>query len=116
MARMVSGRPRHREGRGLGEILSESAIFIMMGIGLVLGAYWYFMIYLKSPQVALQGFISALNSGNADAQYSYLADSTKKMPEVGSKENYSDKSPLAHGLAARVTSFSIKNQTQSGDT
>lgn len=113
MSRMVSGRPKQREGRGLGETLSESFIFILMGVGLVAGAYWYFMIYQKSPQVALQGYLGALNSGNIEAQFNKLSENTKS--KFKSKDDYDNKVPIAHGLAARIANFSIKNGVLSGD-
>jgi hypothetical protein len=110
----MSSRPRRREGRGLGEVLSESFIFILMGVGLVAVGIWYFTVYRKSPQVALQGFLGAVNSGNPEAQYSYLAESSKKY--FGSKDTYADKYPLAYGLSARLASYNFQNESLSGDT
>ena len=114
MSRRMSSRPRRREGRGLGEILSESFIFILMGVCLVGIGFWYFQVYRKSPQVALQGFLGGVNSGNPEAQYSYLADSSKKY--FGSESSYADKYPLAYGLSARLATFTFKNSELSGDT
>lgn len=114
MARTVSSRPRYREGRGLGEILSESLIFILMAVGLVAAGYWYFMVYRKSPQVALQNYLGAVNSGNTEAQYTYLSETSKKL--IGSKDHYSDKFPLAYGMAARITNYSFSNATLSVDS
>ena len=114
MGRTVSGRPRRREGRGLGEIMSESLIFIMIGVGLVAAGYWYFAIYRNSPQVALQHYIAAVNSGNVDAQYAMLSDTAKKW--AGSQSNYADKWPLAYGLSARVAQFTFSNSQQNGDS
>ena len=74
----MSGRPRYREGRGIGEMLSESFIFILMAVGLVAAGYWYFMVHRKSPEVALQSYLGAVNSGNPEAQYLYLADTSKR--------------------------------------
>jgi len=109
----MAGAPRRREGTGLGERLSESFIFILIGIGLVAGGYWYFMVYKKSPQVALQNYLGAVNSGNPEAQYAYLAESSKS--KFGSKDSYSDKWPFAFGLSARIATFSFKNAVLSGD-
>lgn len=114
MGRTVSGRPRRREGRGLGEILSESIVFIMIFVGLAAAGYWYFAIYRHSPQVALQHYLGAVNSGNVEAQYDMLSDAAKKY--VGSKSNYGDKWPLAYGLSARIAQFTFTNSQQNGDT
>lgn len=113
MSRRMAGRPRRREGRGLGETLSESFIFILMAVGLVAAGYWYFSVYRKSPQVALQGFLGYVNSGNPEGQYSYLSDSSKKL--FTSKDNYSEKYPLAYGLSARLSSYSFRNEKLSDD-
>jgi hypothetical protein len=110
----MSARPRRREGRGLGETLSESFIFILMAVGLVAAGYWYFAIYKKSPQVALQNFLGYVNAGNPEGQYSYLADSSKKY--FGSESAYKDKYPLAYGLSARLASYAFQNEQLSGDT
>jgi hypothetical protein len=109
----MSARPRRREGRGLGEMLSESLIFVLMAVGLVAAGYWYFAIYRKSPQVALQNFLGYVNAGNPAGQYSYLADSSKKF--FGSEDAYKNKYPLAYGLSARLASFSFKNEKLDGD-
>jgi len=114
MSRRMAGRQRQREGRGLGEILSESFIFILMAVGLVAAGYWYFAVYRKSPQVALQSFLGYVNSGNPDGQYSLLSESSKRY--FGSKDAYADKYPLAYGLSARLASYSFKNEQLSGDT
>src|SRR3954449_11238083 len=99
MARTMNARPRRKEGRGLGETLSESLIFILMAVGLIAAGYWYFAIYKKSPQVALQNFLGYVNSGSPEGQYSFLADSSKKY--FGTEKDYQDKYPLAYGLSAR---------------
>lgn len=85
-----------------------------MAVGLVAVGYWYFAIYRKSPQVALQSYLGYVNAGNTDGQYSCLSDSSKKY--FGSKDAYSDKYPLAYGLSARLASYSFKNEKLSGDT
>ena len=112
MARMVS-RSRPREGRGIGEILSEYIVFILMGVGIIAGAYWYFMVYQKSAGVALSHFLSAVNAGNVDSQYALISASSKA--DYKNKYTYDDKCPFAHGFSARLQNFSIDKLTESGD-
>src|SRR5205814_353534 len=113
MARMVS-RPRRKEGIGIGERLTESMAFILIGAALIAGGYWYFVIHMRSPEAALNKYIGAINSGNVDAQYDLLASSTKNR-FYPSKEAYDDKWPLAHGLSARIANSTIVKKTEAGD-
>ncbi len=105
MARMV-GRPRIKEGRGIGTLISESLIFILLGAALVGAGYWYFFIYVRSPEYALGRFLGAVNSGNNEAQYRMLAESTRTR-FFPSDKAYDKDSPLAHGLAARIARTDI---------
>jgi hypothetical protein len=112
MARTI--RPaRRREGRGIGEILSEYFIYIVALIGIILLARWYFMVHLKSPQTALLGFLGAVKSGNVDKQYDLVAASTKRIWPT--KRDYDRQCPLAHGLSGRLAEYTITKMTDSGD-
>jgi len=111
MARMVS-RSRKKEGAGIGERLAESAVFIAILAVAAFAARWYFFVYQKSPQVAIQSFFGAMNSGNVDGQYSLLSAESKK--NWSSKGDYDDKSPLAHGFSARITNNTVTKLTETG--
>ena len=112
MARSV--RPvRRREGRGIGEILSEYFIYIVALVGLVLLANWYFRIHLKSPQTALLSFLGAVKSGNVDRQFDLISSSTKA--QFPTKRDYDRKNPMAHGLSGRLAEYTVTKMTDTGD-
>ncbi len=113
MSRMMS-RPRRREGPGLGQKLSESFVYIVILIALVLAGRWYFFVYRRSPQVALQSFITAVDHSNSDAQYDMISSNTKAF--YPSKDAYDSKCPLAHGLAEKIANFGITNMKVTGET
>lgn len=113
MARTFS-RPRRREGIGIGERLSESMAFILIGAALIAGGYWYFVIHMRSPENTINRYINAMNSGNVEAQYDLLATSTKNR-FYPSKEAYDDKWPLSHGLSARVANNTIIKKSETPD-
>lgn len=113
MARMVS-RTQRKEGTGIGERMAESAVFIAVLIVIAFAARWYFFVYQKSPQVAIQNFFGAVNSGNVDTQYNMLTSEAKSA--IGSKSDYDDKFPLAHGFSARMTNVTVTKMTEAGDT
>jgi hypothetical protein len=109
---MVS-RSRKKEGTGIGERLAESAVFIAILAVAAFAARWYFFVYQKSPQVAIQSFFGAMNSGNVDGQYALLSADSKTNWKT--KDDYDDKSPLAHGFSARITNNTITKLTEAGD-
>ena len=112
MARTV--RPvRRREGRGIGEIMSEYFIYVVAVIGLLFLARWYFFIHLRSPQTALLSFLSAVKSGKVDAQYDLISASSKQTWPT--EREYDRKCPLAHGLSGSLSEFTITKLTDSGE-
>lgn len=112
MARMVSRKPT-KEGKGIGEVISESIVYIVVLAALAFAGRWYFFVYRASPGFALQQFLGAVNAGNYKGQYTLLSiDNKTTYPSAGS---YSDKSPLAHGLSARIQNYSIDKVAESGD-
>ena len=114
MARTVGRRKPPREGAGLGEHFSEIAIFIAIGIGLLLAARWYFVVYKHSPTTALIAYMSGIKSGDVDAQYALLSDGTKKV--YTSKSDYGSKWRPAEGMAGHMAGdFTVSNMTVSGD-
>ncbi len=114
MAHTVWERRRQREGAGFGKFFSDSFLTILIGCGLVAAAFWYFTIYLKSPQVALQHYLRAVNSGNAGVQWLNLSEGSKRF--FGSQSAYSAKYPMAYGLSARLADFSFGIATDNGNT
>ncbi len=113
MSRMVS-RPRSREGRGLGEKLSESMVFIVIAVGIVLAARWYFVVYLRSPGYALGNYIGAMGRGKTDEQFELLAAETKKR--YGSEREYRRKWQLSNGISARLKDYKIGEFKLNGET
>ena len=112
MARSV--RPvRRREGRGIGEILSEYFIYIVAFIGLVLLARWYFVVHLRAPSTALLSFLGAVKSGNVDRQFDLIAASTKRMWPT--QRDYDRKCPIAHGLSGTLADYTITKMTDTGN-
>jgi hypothetical protein len=112
MARMVS-RPRYREGRGLGERLSEVIVFIVIAVGIALAVRWYLFIYLRAPGTALGNFVAATKAGNVEGQYQLLASSTKML--FPSRKEYTEKWKMAQGVAGRLTTYTIRNVVETGD-
>ena len=112
MSRVVA-RARHREGRGIGEILAESFIYIVIAAILAFAGHRYFLVYLKSPTAALLKYLGASKSGDVNTQYALLTESAKSR--FRSKDEYDDKFPLAHGLTGRVIDYKIDKITETGD-
>src|SRR5687768_8695751 len=112
MARSV--RPvRRREGRGIGEIMSEYFIYVVVFIGLILLARWYFFVHLKAPQTALLSFLGAVKSGNVDRQYDLVSSSTKRIWPT--QRDYDRKCPISHGLSGTLADYTITKMTDSGE-
>jgi hypothetical protein len=112
MARMVSPA-RRREGKGIGERISELAVFAAIIAAAVWAGRWYFVVHRNSPTVALMSYMGALKSGNVDTQYKMLATSSKKsFPD---QETYAKDYPLAQGLTGRMVDFQITKITETGD-
>lgn len=112
MARSM--RPtRRREGRGIGDRMSEVAVFILIGVGLVAAVRWYFFVYLSSPQNALSTFIGGIKAGKAQTQYDLLT--RDEQVRWKSADAYDDKCPLGHGLAARIEGFNITMKNEGAD-
>jgi hypothetical protein len=95
-----------KEGRGIGTLISESLIFILLGAALLGAGYWYFFINMRSPEYAMGRFLGSVNSGNNETQYRMLAESTRKR-FYPTEQAYDKEFPLAHGLAARVARTDI---------
>lgn len=112
MARMVSRKPT-KEGKGIGEVISESIVYIVVLAALAFAGRWYFFVYRASPGFALQQFLGAVNAGNYKSQYGLLASDEKGS--YGSAGKYDDKSPLAHGFSARIQNYTIDKITETGD-
>ena len=112
MARMVSRKPT-KEGKGIGEVISESIVYIVVIGALAFAGRWYFFVHRVSPGYALQNFLGAVNAGNYKGQYALLSSDTKSS--YSSAGSYSDKSPLAHGLSARIQNYNIDKIVESGD-
>ena len=112
MARVV-GRARRREGRGIGEFLAESFIYIVIAAVVAFAGYRYFFVYQRSPQAALLNYLGNAKAGKVDAQYALLTQNTKS--QFKSKDDYDDKWPLAHGLSGRMIDYKVEKLTEMGD-
>jgi hypothetical protein len=84
--------------------LSETAIFIAIGIALVIGLRWYFVVYRNSAGVALGDFIGGIKAGSVERQYALIDDADKQ--QWPSAKDY-DKEPLARGYTERISSVSL---------
>ena len=104
MARTV-GRSRQREGVGSGMKVSETGIFIAVGIGLLLALRWYFVVYKNSPAVALGDYIGGIKAGNVERQYALLDASDKQL--VPTEKDYEKMCPQARGYTERVTGMNF---------
>jgi hypothetical protein len=109
MARVV-GRARQREGRGIGERLAESVVYIIIIAIVAVAAHRYFFVYLKSPSAALLKYLGAAKAGDVNTQYSLITDSSKAR--FKNKDEYDDRFPLAHGLQGRMIDYKIEKMTE----
>ena len=112
MSRMVA-RSRPKEGKGIGEILSEGFVYIIILVVLGFAARWYFVIFLNSPTNALQRYLGASKAGDVKTAYSLLTADSKQT--FGSQDKYDDRWPFAHGLGGHMVDYKIEKITESGD-
>lgn len=112
MARIV-GRQRIREGRSLGERLSEIVVYVLIVAGLVWAARWYFVVYRHSPSVVLGRYLGLVKAGDAQAQFAMLSDRSKAY--FGSAKQYEEKWPHGNDLAGRVAGWEMGTVKESGD-
>jgi hypothetical protein len=104
---------RRREGKGIGERLSELAVFAAIIGAIIWAGRWYFVVHRNSPTVALMNYMGALKAGNVETQFSLLSSTTKKtFPDVDTyRKDYS----LAQGLTGRMVDYQITKISESGD-
>jgi hypothetical protein len=112
MARIV-GRKRIREGRGIGERLTELVVYVVLVAGAIYGVRWYFFEYLRSPKVAMARYLGYVKSGDVKAQYEMLAGSSKRY--FSSASEYEDKWAPARGLTGRLANWEIEPVSERGD-
>jgi hypothetical protein len=112
MGRMVS-RSRPREGKGIGEFISESIIYIIIIAAVVVAGRWYFFIYLRSPSAALLKYLGASKAGDVKTQYQMISSAAKQA--VGSQDVYDDRYPMAHGLGGHIVDYTIEKMTETGE-
>jgi len=108
MARVV-GRSRIQDGSGSEMKLSEVAIFVAVGIALLLAGRWYFVVYRNSPGVALGEFLGGVKAGSVERQYAVIDDADKQAWPT--QKDY-DKEPIAHGYTERIMSTSIASEVK----
>ena len=98
----VMGRSRpHQEGVGTSMKMSETGIFIVLGIIGLLALKFYFIDYRHSPGYVLGEYIGAIKSGNIETQYGMIDDSDKKI--VTSQKQYEKACKWASGYTERIT-------------
>jgi len=112
MARIV-GRKRIREGRGIGERLTEIVVYIVLIAGAVYGVRWYFFDHLRSPKVALGRYLGLVKSADAKAQYEMLSASSKRF--FPSSRTYAQKWGPARGFAGRLADWEIESVIEKND-
>lgn len=105
MARVVGRARPQAEGAGTGMKLSETGIFIAMGVIAIFATYWYFAIYKHSPGVALNEYIGAIKSGNVEKQYAMLDAADKQA--LPTAKDYEDKCQQARGYTERVIGVTL---------
>ncbi|MCC6729405.1 MAG: hypothetical protein IT208_08700 [Chthonomonadales bacterium] len=113
MARMVS-RARRREGRGIGERLSELVVYVVLFAAVIAGVRWYFVVYRHSPGPAITAFLGALKAGDVPGEYRMLARSTKRY--YPTESTFSSGWDPAQGFLGRLANYTIVSVTPKGDT
>lgn len=103
-----------REGRGLGDYLSEWLVYLVIAAGLIFAVRWYFVTYLHSPSPALSKFLAALKAGDVDTQYAMLSATTKAR-WFPTRSVYRNEFKSAQGLAGRISDFTITKMTVDPD-
>ncbi len=105
-----------REGRGLGDYLSESFVYVVAVVLLFVAGKWYFVTYRHSPSPVLSQYVAAIKSGDVEAQYRMLAATTKSRA-FPTQSAYQQGFPPAQGLTGRIADFTITKMTEdpSGD-
>ncbi len=112
MGRIV-GRRRIREGRGLGERLTEIVVYVVLIAGAIYGTRWYFTEYLRSPKVALGRYLGYVKAGDVKAQYEMIAESSKRyFPTVSA---YESKWEPARGFTGRLADWQMEPIAEKGD-
>jgi hypothetical protein len=101
MARIV-GRTRINEKVGTGVRGSELVVFILIAIGLVYAARYYFVVYRNSPSFALGEYLGAIKAGDVTRQYA-LIDSDDKRNFFPTQQDYTKSAPQARGYTMRIT-------------
>lgn len=112
MARMVS-RSRPTGGKGIGERISELAVYVVIVAAVVFAARWYFVVYKNSPTYALLGYLGASKGGDVSVAYNLLTTETREM--FGSHNNYDEKFPLARGYTGSLVDYKIDKITEAGN-
>ena len=100
MARAGRALPPAGRGAGTGMKLSETGIFIAMGLSQFSATYWYFAIYKHSPGVALNEYIGGIKSGNVEKQYAMLDAADKQA--LPTEKDYEKKCQQARGYTERI--------------
>jgi hypothetical protein len=113
MGRTLS-RSRPRQGKGVGEFISESIIYIIVIAAVVVAGRWYFFVYQRSPSAALLRFLGASKAGDVKTQYDMISSAAKQA--VGSQDKYDDNYPLAHGLGGHIQDYKIEKLTEAGES
>ncbi len=80
--------------------MSETGIFIVLGIIGLLALKYYFVDYKHSPGYVLGQYIGAIKSGNVEAQYALVDDKDKK--ELTTARKYENACKWARGYTERI--------------
>jgi hypothetical protein len=100
-----------KEGRSLGDYVSESLVYLVVIAGLVIAVRWYFVTYLRSPSPVLSQYLAAIKAGDVDTQYRLLSTATKSR-WFPTQSIYADRFKAAQGLAGRISDFTITKLTE----
>ena len=97
----VMGRSKPRsEGAGASMKMSETGIFIVLGIIGLLALKYYFVDYKQSPGYVLGQYIGAIKAGNVEAQYALVDDKDKKT--LTTARQYEKTCKWARGYTERI--------------
>lgn len=108
MAYIVKKRPvKDHNGMKVGpaEFVTMAAIVFAV----LAGVRYYFVVYRQSASYIVGQYMSAVRSGNAEAQYALLDDGDKRA-FFPTQQDYAKNAPQAQGYSSRISDVKLTEE------